>query len=188
MEKSPQCQTHTMTSVMRAIAPFSPKTSINICSTGWPASLSTVLSKFWIEKSREMRRKKPKIAEHPTDIRTPIGAFQEALVFSSERCAEASNPVILSRGTRLAFCPGLISSRQLRLDPQYCGWQNAEHQESQGRNIRVLAHKHTACSDICRGSSLTPPDWITGTIVESGKDKFRGLMSGCFSKKSYREA
>ena len=43
IENKPQCQTHTMMSVKRAIAPSSPNTSRKICNTGCPAL--TVLSK-----------------------------------------------------------------------------------------------------------------------------------------------
>ena len=38
--------------------------------------------------------KNPKIEETPTDVRTPIGALHDARRVSSERCAEASKPVI----------------------------------------------------------------------------------------------
>lgn len=48
-----------------------------------------------MEKRRHNRRKKPKIAEHPMDIRTPTGADQEALCVSSDKCADASKPVIV---------------------------------------------------------------------------------------------
>lgn len=101
MEKSPQCQTQTMMSVMRAMAPFFPKMSIRIWRTGWPMSLATVLSKSWMEKRSETRRKKPKTAEMPTDIKTPSGAFQAALFVSSERWAEASKPVIVYWAIRI---------------------------------------------------------------------------------------
>ena len=91
MEKRPQCQTQTIIRVISASAPLSPNISISICNTGCSYSLPTVRSKSWIEKRRDKSRKKPKIAEHPTDIRTPIGAFHEALFVSSDKCAEASS-------------------------------------------------------------------------------------------------
>lgn len=56
------------------------------------------------------------------------------------------------------------------------------------KDLRILTHKHTTCRDIGRRSPLTPPDRIPCTIVEGSKDELRGLMSGCFSKKCYREA
>ncbi len=48
-----------------------------------------------MEKRREIRRKKPKMAETPTDISTPRGAFHAALWVSSDRWAEASKPVMV---------------------------------------------------------------------------------------------
>ena len=90
MENKPACQTHKMTRVMRARAPLLPKMSMRIWMTGWPAAESTVLGKSWMEKRREMRRKKPKTEEQPTEVRTPRGAFQAAFWVSSERWAEAS--------------------------------------------------------------------------------------------------
>ena len=42
-----------------------------------------------------MRTKKPKMAEKPTEVRTPRGALQEALRVSSDRWAEASKPVMV---------------------------------------------------------------------------------------------
>ena len=45
-----------------------------------------------MENSKETRRKNPKMDDTPTDINTPIGAFQEALLVSSERWADASKP------------------------------------------------------------------------------------------------
>lgn len=41
-----------------------------------------------------MSRKNPKMADTPTDVNTPSGAFHAALFVSSERWAEASKPVI----------------------------------------------------------------------------------------------
>ena len=96
IEKRPQCQTQTMIKVIKARAPLSPKISINICRTGCSYSLPTVPSKFCIEKRRDTRTKKPKRAEHPTDIRTPIGAFHEALFVSSDKCADASSTLQLA--------------------------------------------------------------------------------------------
>ena len=52
-----------------------------------------MVAKSWIEKSKETSRKNPKIDETPTDIRTPSGAFQDALLVSSDKCADASKPV-----------------------------------------------------------------------------------------------
>ena len=46
-----------------------------------------------MEKRKERITKKPKREEKPTEEMTPIGADQEALRVSSERCAEASKPV-----------------------------------------------------------------------------------------------
>ena len=101
MEKRPACQTQTMMRVIRAMAPRGPKISIRICVTGWPTVLSTVLGKDWMEKRRAMRRKKPKRAETPTEMRTPSGAFQAALLVSSLRCAEASKPVMVYCAIRM---------------------------------------------------------------------------------------
>lgn len=94
-ENSPQCQTAMMTRVKRTTAPSSPNMSSKICKTGCPTSLATVLSKSWMEKRRHMRRKKPKIAEQLIDIMIPSGALQDAFRVSSDRCAEASKPVMV---------------------------------------------------------------------------------------------
>lgn len=93
IENKPQCQMQTMTRTMRTIAPLLPKMSMRIRTTGCPPLLSrsTVVSKFWMEKRREMMRKKPKTAETPIDIKTPSGALQDAFMVSSDRWAEASN-------------------------------------------------------------------------------------------------
>src|SRR5271170_451178 len=95
MLKRPQCQTQSMMSVMSTMAPVSPKTSMKICSTGCEYVLATVVSKSWIEKSREMIKKKPKTKLQPMDISTPIGADHAAFVVSSDMCADASNPVMV---------------------------------------------------------------------------------------------
>ena len=55
--------------------------------------LPTVFSKFWIEKRKESRTKKPKTALNPTELITPRGALQAALRVSSDKCALASKPV-----------------------------------------------------------------------------------------------
>ena len=89
-EKRPACQTQQMMSVINAMAPLGPKMSMRIWVTGWPTVLSTVPWKSWMEKRREMIRKKPNTAETPTDMSTPRGAFQDALLVSSDRWAEAS--------------------------------------------------------------------------------------------------
>ena len=95
MEKRPQCQIHTMTNVIRAIAPLLPKMSIRICTTGWPIVLFTVFGNDWIENRRERIRKNPNSDDTPIDIKTPSGALQEALRVSSDRWAEASKPVMV---------------------------------------------------------------------------------------------
>lgn len=55
--------------------------------------LLRVFSKFWIENRRDRSTKKPNRAEKPTEVMTPMGALQDALRVSSERCADASKPV-----------------------------------------------------------------------------------------------
>jgi hypothetical protein len=92
MEKRPQCQTHTMTRVMAATAPLGPNTSTKIWTTGCPYLEVIVRWKFWMLKSRQRSRKKPKTADTATDVMTPTGAFLAASLVSSERCADASNP------------------------------------------------------------------------------------------------
>lgn len=66
------------------LAPFRPKMSMRICTTGWPTSELTVPSKFWIENSSERMRKKPKIEDTPTERSTPLGAEVSAFVVSSD--------------------------------------------------------------------------------------------------------
>lgn len=46
-----------------------------------------------MEKRKDRITKKPKRAEKPTEVITPIGALQDAFRVSSDRCAEASKPV-----------------------------------------------------------------------------------------------
>jgi hypothetical protein len=94
MEKSPQCQTQIMIRHIRTTAPSSPQQSAKIWRTGCPKDPPvTVLSKSWIEKRKLKITKKPNREENPTDEITPIGADHEALRVSSDRWAEASNPV-----------------------------------------------------------------------------------------------
>lgn len=93
MENSPQCHTQIIIRHMSTTAPSSPKISIKICSTGWPTGGVTVLVKSWMLKRKESRTKSPKREEKPTDEITPIGALQLAFLVSSDKCAEASNPV-----------------------------------------------------------------------------------------------
>lgn len=80
MLKRPQCQTHKMMSEKRTSAPFSPNTSIRICSTGCPYLDDRVALKSWIENSRESRTSSPKMALNPTEETTPMGADQDACV------------------------------------------------------------------------------------------------------------
>jgi hypothetical protein len=94
---------------MRTTAPSFPKTSTRIWMTGWPYSEDTVRSKSWMENKRQSSRKKPKMADTPIDVNTPIGADQEALRVSSERWADASKPVIvywLNRTPQIATYAG----------------------------------------------------------------------------------
>ena len=94
MEKSPQCQTQIMIRHIKITAPSSPQQSAKIWRTGCPkVPPVTVLSKSWIENRKLKITKKPNREENPTDEMTPIGADHEALRVSSDRCAEASNPV-----------------------------------------------------------------------------------------------
>lgn len=67
-----------------------PKMSTRIWTTGCPTSLWMVFLKSCIENRRAMIRKKPKTADIPMDISTPIGALHEALCVSSDKWAEAS--------------------------------------------------------------------------------------------------
>jgi hypothetical protein len=46
-----------------------------------------------MEKRKERMTKNPNKAEKPTDEMTPRGALQEAFRVSSDKCADASNPV-----------------------------------------------------------------------------------------------
>lgn len=69
--------------------------SSSICNTGCPVGVSAVVAKSWIENRRHRIRKKPNTAEQMIDVRTPIGALQDAFRVSSDRCAEASKPVIV---------------------------------------------------------------------------------------------
>jgi hypothetical protein len=85
MENRPQCHTQIMIRHMRTTAPSSPKTSTKICSTGCAKELPTVFSKSWMLKRKLRMTKRPKRAENPTELMTPIGALQEALRVSSER-------------------------------------------------------------------------------------------------------
>lgn len=94
-ENNPQCQTQRMIKVKRTMAPSSPNTSTKICKTGWPYAEFRVLSKFWMENRKAKRTKKPKKAENPTELMTPIGALHDAFRVSSDRCAEASKPVMV---------------------------------------------------------------------------------------------
>jgi len=96
-ENNPACQTHMMTRVKRTIAPSSPKISIKIWSTGCPTLLSIVAWKSWIENSRQRMRNQPNTADAKMEIKTPNGELHDAFFVSSERCADASNPVMLFR-------------------------------------------------------------------------------------------
>jgi hypothetical protein len=82
-----------MTRLINTTAPSSPKISMKIWSTGCPTELSIVVPKSWMEKRKLRMTKNPKRAEKPTELITPIGADQEALRVSSDRWADASNPV-----------------------------------------------------------------------------------------------
>ena len=93
MENNPQCHTQIIIKHMSTTAPSSPKTSMNICKTGCPTVLVTVPSKSWMLKRKESSTKSPNRDEKPTDEMTPIGALQLAFLVSSDKCAEASNPV-----------------------------------------------------------------------------------------------
>jgi hypothetical protein len=94
IEKSPQCHTQIITRDIRTTAPSSPHASAKIWSTGCPKSPpDAVKVKSWIENKKLKMTKKPNREENPTDDMTPIGADHEAFRVSSDRCAEASNPV-----------------------------------------------------------------------------------------------
>jgi len=48
-----------------------------------------------MENRKARMTKKPKNAEKPTELMTPIGALHDAFRVSSDRCAEASKPVMV---------------------------------------------------------------------------------------------
>ena len=82
-----------MITLNMASAPLSPAISTNICSTGCPYSLLSVLSKSWMENKYVMITKKPNSELNPTLEMTPIGALQLAFRVSSLKCTLASKPV-----------------------------------------------------------------------------------------------
>lgn len=79
MLKSPQCHTAMMMRLISTVAPPGPNASIRIWRTGWPVALLITASRSWMEKRKARRVKKPKTAEAPTAVRTPIGALRAAL-------------------------------------------------------------------------------------------------------------
>ena len=123
-EKSPQCQTQMMINANRTKAPVSPKMSMKICRTGCSTSLSTVVSKCWMEKRSEMIKKNPKMPDTPTDIRTPKGADQLAFCVSSLKCALASKPVIVyfsaRRSASVRLRIPILNQKHVRIGSSRC--------------------------------------------------------------------
>lgn len=130
-----------------------------------------------MEKSNETIRKNPKIDEIPTDIRTPSGAFQDALLVSSDKCADASKPV---RSLQISGCPeGHINAPE---------WQQATEfvllSSWHGTTLTcdgILAHQDPSCCYVSRRCSCGPAR-VTSPIVESSKDEFTSLVGWSFSQ------
>lgn len=76
MLNSPQCQTQSMTIVIKTSPPDSPHESVKICKTG--IGLILTVSKSWIEKSKESSKRKPQTKDAPTDDNKHQGAVLTA--------------------------------------------------------------------------------------------------------------
>ena len=90
MLNKPQCQTQSITTVIKNRPPLGPQESVKICNTG--IGLCLTVSKSWIEKSRQRSKRKPMMKEAPTADNRETGATFTACLVSSARWAEASNP------------------------------------------------------------------------------------------------
>lgn len=162
------------------LAPFRPKMSMRICTTGWPTSELTVPSKFWIENSSERMRKKPKIEDTPTERSTPLGAEVSAFVVSSDWAMAQVAKTVQEQGALSVSSVAETTklSRSEVATYHVCGCVES--------GDGVLGHEHSDDADVRGRRALGPPDRVhvadrdPGAVVKGREHELGRLMHGRF--------